>query len=143
MSQPLIQVCAVIAAPPGLMRNSLQSLLRAIPQVSVIALTDTLENVPQLLNAQRVDFLLLDADLAEHNVAGLARSVHETGDTGCLVLASSQTQERALLAQGAPHVVIRNFLDEPVLRDWLDRLCFRAHIPVRDPAGQVVEITGK
>lgn len=143
MSQSLIQVCAVIAAPPGLMRNSLQSLLRAMPQVSVIALADDLNSVSQMLDARRVDFILLDADLEEQRVAEMAHALHQKQvGTGCLVLASSQVQERALLAQGAPHVVIKNFLDESVLRDWLDRLCFQPRVP-QDNAAAAVETVGK
>ncbi|MBI4674709.1 MAG: response regulator [Chloroflexi bacterium] len=112
-------VRTVIAARPGLMRDSLQSLLRAIPHVQVVALTDALETVQALVNEQRVDFVVLDADLDETRVAELARQFkREHLRLLCLVLAATSEQEHALQAQGA-EVVVKNYLDEKLIRTWL------------------------
>lgn len=112
-------VRTVIAAPPGLMRDSLQSLLRAIPQVKLVALTDALETVPGMLQEQKIDFVVLDAELSETRVAELARQLkHEHLRVLCLVLAANAEQEAALQSQSVD-VVIKNYLDEKLIRTWL------------------------
>lgn len=113
-------VRTVIAARPGLMRDSLQSLLRAMSQVRIVALTDALEMVDNLVEERRVDFVVLDADLAPDKAAELARRIkRDHARVVCLVLAATPEQEHALQAQGAPHVVIKNYLDENLIRTWL------------------------
>ncbi len=113
------RVRVVIAAPPGLMRNSLQSLLRAMPQVNVIALTETLETVRAMIDARTVDCIFLDAEIAEAHDAQWTR-VTTQACVHCLLLAASTQQADALRAQGMPHVVLKNYLDENLIRDWLN-----------------------
>ncbi len=107
----------LIAARPGIMRNSLLSYMRAIPRVRAIAVADDADSALRTIRESCPRLVIVDADLNERDMLLLVRWVcAEQPQTKLILLVESIRQQQMSLALGAHFALLKGFLDEP-LRD--------------------------
>jgi len=103
----------LIAAKPGIMRNSLQAYLRTLAQVSDILLADDALDAFRIVCAHNPALMIVDADLAESEILGLVRQARtEKPRLRIVALVESMRQRQMSLAAGADHGLLKGFLDE-------------------------------
>ena len=103
----------LIAARPGIMRNSLVSYLRGIPGIHAIFPVDDAITALQVARDSKPKFAVLDSDLSEDAVLRLIEKIHnEQPETVSIVLVESIRQKELCTSRGAAHVLLKGLLDE-------------------------------
>ncbi len=111
------QKLVVIAAKPGIMRNSLLSYLRALLGVSTILLADDANLAEQMIREHQPELVVVDADLSENEMLRVIQFAHAQARANkTIALVTSLPQQQLCLAQGATHALLKGFLDKQ-LRD--------------------------
>ncbi len=111
----------MIAAKPGIMRNSLQSYLRTIPNLHDITLADDAIAAFQLVCATSPSVMIVDADLSESEMLGLVYQARkEKPQMQIVALVDSMRQRELCLSAGANHALLKGFLDEQLRRAVLN-----------------------
>ena len=113
--RPKGQNLIIVAARPGILRNSLLSYLRALPGVQAISLADDTAIALQMVREDKPRLIVLDSDLTEDGVLDLIqRMLAEELNVKSIVLAESIRQQQLCLAKGATYALLKGFLDAPL-----------------------------
>ncbi|MFC1879219.1 response regulator transcription factor [Chloroflexota bacterium] len=101
---------ALVIVKPGHLRNGLQSLLRTIPQIEILAES----NDPSILRKMNEDFhpelILLDGGLiAEDDWSALTKIKETRPATKILVLTENDQQGQAAREAGADYFLLKGF----------------------------------
>lgn len=106
-------VRVMIAAKPGIMRNSLLSYLRTIANVQIVALADSAEAALRIINEIQPQLVVVDSDLSEERVLSLIQKINDRQPKlKMIVLVDSIRQQERCLKLGVQHVLLKGFLDE-------------------------------
>lgn len=107
-------VPTLVAARPGVMRNSLLAFLRTSPLVQVIAIADDTATLLNHLRREPFATLVLDADLCDRFLlVYLLRQLHsEYPLLNCVVLVNNLRQQHLAREAGASTALLKGFLDE-------------------------------
>jgi CheY-like chemotaxis protein len=101
---------ALIVASPNRIRDSLRSLLRAVPQLEVINQVDDGPAALSVLAKHPPTLMLLDSNLPDGQVQTVLKQVKaEYPHTQCLVLAHNIKQQQLARANGADDVLLAGF----------------------------------
>jgi len=98
----------MIVAPKGRVRDGLQALLMAMPQVECIDLADDLASA--LTNTRAPVLVLLDVDLQRDGIPAALEAIRsQWPDVRCLILANSVQDQQIAKAAGADDVLLKGF----------------------------------
>jgi DNA-binding NarL/FixJ family response regulator len=115
-------ILTIVAAPDGVLRTSILSFLRAIPAVSVVALTSRADRLPDLVRETAADVLVLDADLCSADGEALLGCLRDCRPgLNTIVHSNSLPQLDRLRAAGARHTLLKGFQSDHLRRAVLDR----------------------
>ena len=100
----------MIVAPPNRLRDGLQALIKAVPQVgSRVQAQDSL-SLQQVGANHQPSLVVLDAGLPDDGAWTALRDIQACWPrTRCIVLADSDQQRRKASARGADAVLVRGF----------------------------------
>jgi DNA-binding NarL/FixJ family response regulator len=100
----------VIVAQPGRVRDGLQALLMAMPQIQIVGLANDLPSALTITVERAPDLVLLDADLQNGGYAtALGQIKHRWPETRCLVLTNSVHQCQEARSAGADEALLKGF----------------------------------
>lgn len=103
------------------MRESLLAFLSASHGVEIVGIAEEPAALPDLIGRRRPCVLVADADLAEGDLLALVQRLRvDLPELNSIVLVSSLRQQRAFLAAGASHALLKGFLDERLRQAVLD-----------------------
>ena len=106
------QMSILIASRPGLMCDSLLTFLRATPRVEVVAVVDHPAVALEAARRHSPHTLVVDADLSEEALLAVIQQLSaELPALNSVVLVDSLRQQRAFLAAGAGHALLKGCLD--------------------------------
>lgn len=115
-SSPNPTLSILVAAAAGIQRDALVSLLRAQPNLAVIAVTGDLTAVRRIVSAGSVQVIVLDAGLESRAAMPLIAWLRQASPaTRCVVLADSTAQRQTLLQAGADAALLKGCLDAHLL----------------------------
>ncbi|MBI5304392.1 MAG: response regulator transcription factor [Chloroflexi bacterium] len=118
--QPAI---VLVAAKPGIMRNSLQSYLRTIPHIHDIVLADDALAAFHVICSHKLTLVIVDADLSESEMLGLVYQARtEKPHIQIVALVENMRQRQLCLSAGANHALLKGFLDEQLRQAILSDL---------------------
>ena len=101
---------ALIIAKPGHLRDGVQSLLRTLPEIDIIAEIKFPSVLLKMGIEMQPDLILLDASSFGANIGKAITKVHEEwSNTKCVVLVEDSQHDRALYDAGADLVVQQGF----------------------------------
>jgi DNA-binding NarL/FixJ family response regulator len=108
MFTPAEQVVVLLVSQPGIMHNTLCSILRSLPN-ALVAETSGALSAYDYLESGPADAVIIDANipLAER-LALLTRVKAQFPDTHCLVLTMTARNHRLLGCAGADRVLLQN-----------------------------------
>jgi DNA-binding NarL/FixJ family response regulator len=99
---------ALIVAPPGPLRNSLQALLTTMPQIEILAETSDPSALLRMGAEIQPHVVLMDADLPEVQVcAALDQIKTEWSKTRSVVLVKDSEQQQVIETAGADAALIK------------------------------------
>jgi DNA-binding NarL/FixJ family response regulator len=104
------KVTALIISRPGQLRDSLQVLLAAIPQVEVVRPADDSRSALVIGTQCHPGLVLIDYDLNHEADAALGHIKAEWPHTRCIVLANDERDHPAAQAAGADVVLMKGVL---------------------------------
>jgi DNA-binding NarL/FixJ family response regulator len=111
---PLLRV--MVAAAPGIQRDALVSLLRAQPNLMVIATADDPSALRRVLSATPVEIMVLDGGILGSAGTDLVHWLRkEYPAARCVVLANRTAQCAAYKYAGADAALLKGCLDEQLL----------------------------
>ena len=99
----------LMIAPPGMMRDSLCSLLSSIPAVSIVGFLSFEDQIPQSLVALYPDIVLMDCTGKAHNLETIRRIKVWNPDQYCLVIAGNSHEARLAYLYGADEVLTHGY----------------------------------
>ena len=103
----------VVAARPGLMRESLVAFLAAMPDVRVKHVSDDAPILLDLLRQDPPHAIVMDVNLGQDTVLALLPRLRATSmPVRCIVLTDDVWQHGTFLSAGAYAVLVKGFLDE-------------------------------
>lgn len=115
------QVPTLIAARPGLMRDSLLAFLRATRRIKVVAVVDDPAAALEATCHHQPHSLVVDADLSEEAVLAVVGQLSaELPALNIVALVHGFRQQRAFLAAGAGHALLKGHLDQRLWTAVLD-----------------------
>lgn len=121
---------ALIVAKPGRVRDGLQALLTAIPEIGSAELTDNTASALRTITEQRPDLVLLDFSLTGDEIQAMLRQIRAgSGQTKCLVLADDALEQGIAEASGADGVLIKGFTAQRLIET------IRRLLPGQGPLG--------
>jgi len=100
----------LIVAPPGRLRDALQVMVRAVPQIGYTVQTD---DAPAVLSAAEhyPALVLLDTDLPGHEAWTVLQQIKARWpQTRCIVLVNNGQQSQIANAHGADAVLVKGFM---------------------------------
>jgi DNA-binding NarL/FixJ family response regulator len=101
---------ALIVAKPGHLWDGVQSLLRTLPEIEIIAEIKCHSVLFKMGSEMKPDLILLDASLfGEDILKAITKISEEWSDTQCVVLVEDHQQYQALFDAGADLVVPQGF----------------------------------
>jgi DNA-binding NarL/FixJ family response regulator len=101
-----------IAAKPGIMRNSLLSYLRSIPDVRDVLIADDRATLLKLIGESAPGLAIVDSDLSETEMLNVIEAITTNfANTKIIVLVESFRQRQRALAVGATDALLKGFLD--------------------------------
>ena len=107
----------MIAAPSVLMGSALRTFINTINGVQVTAQAYSQTEAMQVLDDLHPHLLVLDADLAEDDLAAYVQSLLQVAPELCIVLlVNNQRQRTAAIAAGASHALLKGCLNEQLRR---------------------------
>ncbi len=102
---------ALLVARPGRVRDGLQALLTATPQIAMIDQADDGSSVLRFVGEHHPSLVLLDTDLPNDSVWAMLRTIKTVWpQTLCLVLTDNSRSERTAKVAGADGVLLKGFL---------------------------------
>jgi len=111
---PLLRV--MVAAAPGIQRDALVSLLRAQPNLTVIATADDPSALRRVLSTTPVEIMVLDGGILGSAGTDLIHWLRkEYPAARCVVLANRSAQCAAYKYAGADAALLKGCLDEQLL----------------------------
>jgi len=114
-------VAVMIAAPPGIWRDALVSLVRAQPNLALRGVTDDLAAVRGDLTLAPVHALIADIGLGEGALTAFAGwLLANAPGVRCVVAVDAQNQEDGFRSIGVHATLLKGCLDEVVLRAAID-----------------------
>lgn len=100
----------LVVAKPGHFWNGLQSLLRTVPQIEIIAETRDPSVLTRLDTEMRPELYLLDASLFDGGAwTALAKINRESAHTQCVVLVDDDKQQKSAQNAGADLVLSKGY----------------------------------
>jgi DNA-binding NarL/FixJ family response regulator len=115
------RMLVAIVAQPGIMRNSLLSYLRAIPDIQDVLVADDARGALRIAREQKPSLVIVDSDLAEEEMLNLVQRVAaEFPEMKIVALVESLRQKQRSLNIGASHALLKGFLDEQLRKVILD-----------------------
>jgi DNA-binding NarL/FixJ family response regulator len=112
----------VIVAQPGRVRDGLQALLMAIPQIKIVGLANDVESALNIATDCAPDLVLLGIDLQNGGYGTVLGQIRARWPHArCLILADTVQQRRAAQSAGADDVLLRGFAT-PKLFESVHRL---------------------
>jgi two-component system response regulator DevR len=103
----------LVAAKPGLMRNSLLAFLRATPGVDIVAVEGKTAAALLLARSLRPNVFLVDTNLVDEGALEIVRQLKaEQPGLRCIVLSDNLLQQQQSLQAGASQALIKGFLDD-------------------------------
>jgi DNA-binding NarL/FixJ family response regulator len=106
----------MVAAAPGIQRDALVSLLRAQPNVIIIATADDTSALRRMLAVTPVEIMILDGGILGSGGTDLIHWLRkEYPAARCLVLANRSAQCAAYKYAGADAALLKGCLDEQLL----------------------------
>ena len=101
---------ALIIAKPGHLRNSLQSLLRTIPQIEILAESHDPSILLKINEEIHPELILLDASSIEgENWSALTKIKADWSDTKIIVLTENDQQGKIAREAGADYYLLKGF----------------------------------
>ena len=101
---------ALIVAKPGHLRDGVQSLLRTLPEIEIIAEIKFPSVLLKMGSQMQPDLILLDASLFGENIGKAITKINEEwSNTQCVVLVEDGQYHQALYDAGADLVVPQGF----------------------------------
>jgi len=101
---------ALLIAKPGHLRNGLQSLLRTIPQIEILAESNDPSILLKMNDDLRPELILVDGGLiAEDDWSGLTKIKADWPETKVLVLTENDQQGLAAREAGADFYLLKGF----------------------------------
>ena len=101
---------AIIVAKPGHLRDGVQSLLRTLPEIEIIAEIKFPSVLLKMGGEMKPDLILLDASLFGENIWKAITKINEVwSNTQCVVLVEDSQHYQALYDAGADLVVQQGF----------------------------------
>ncbi len=109
-------ISTLIAARPGRVRDGLQALLAAIPQIEMIGQADDGASALKSVVEHRPALVLLDTNLPGNEVWAVLRQIKaQWPQARCLIMSDSGQQRRAAQAAGADGMLLKGFLAAELL----------------------------
>ena len=106
------KIPTLIAARPGLLRNSLLTFLHGLPLVEILGPVDSPADALLALRTGLPQVLIVDADLLAGGLVELLRQVRlDCPGITSIALVNTVAQQRQLLKVGAGHALLKGFLD--------------------------------
>lgn len=106
----------LVAAPAGIQRDALVSLLRAQPNLVVVAVAGDPATVQRIVMEDQVHLIVLDGGLQGDAAMGLVAWLHQARPTlRCIVLADRVAQVLAFQQAGADDALLKGCLDKHLL----------------------------
>ncbi len=113
----------MIAARPGIMRNSMVSYVRTLSTRHATVLVDQLDSALKTLRSKNVKLAIVDADLSEEGMFRLIRLIRaEQPKARLIALVESLRQQQLCLGLGANDALLKGFLDEQLRQAVLSAL---------------------
>ena len=101
---------ALVITKPGHLRNGLQSLLRTVPQIEIIAESQNPSVLLRMIDEIHPDLILLDADLVEESDwMAISMMKGEWPQTTILVFTENDKQGQQAKEAGADHFLPKGF----------------------------------
>lgn len=101
---------AVIVAEPGPLRDSLQTLLMALPQIETVRLVGDAPSAWKAIAEQTPALVLLDTNLPDGDALVLLRKIKaQKHRARCLVLADDRQQQQEATAAGADAALLKGY----------------------------------
>jgi len=101
---------ALIVAKPGHLRDGVQSLLRTLPEIEIIAEVKCPSVLSKMGSEMKPDIILLDASLFGENIWKVITKIKgEWSRTQCVVLVKDSQRQQAVYDTGADLVVPQGF----------------------------------
>ena len=99
----------LIVAKPGRIRDSLEALLRTIPQVKIVGQVDNVSTALEMIAEHSPDLVLLVANLSHDEARQILEYVKDVPGTQCLVLTDTRLNLEQAEAAGADEVLLTGF----------------------------------
>ena len=99
----------LIVAKPGRIRDSLEALLRTIPQVKIVGQVDDVSTALEMIAEYSPDLVLLVANLSHDEARQILEYVKDVPRTQCLVLTDTRLNLERAEAAGADEVLLTGF----------------------------------
>jgi len=113
----------LVAAKPGIMRNSLLSYLRAVLGIRPIVTADDAVSACQMIRECNPELIVVDSDLSESEMLNVIRCAHaEPLHAKTIALVESLSQQELCLAMGATHTSLKGFLDKQLREAVLNEI---------------------
>jgi len=117
---------ALVISKPGHLRNGLQSLLRTVPQIKIIAESQEPSNLLDICNEIHPDLIIIDASIFEEsNWTAIIKIKSEWPQTKIVVLTENNLQKQRakkagadfFLPEGFPAVELVNLIENSLIHD--------------------------
>ena len=109
-------ISILVAARPGRVRDGLQALLAAIPQIEMIGQADDGASALKSVVEHRPALVLLDTNLPGDEVLAVLRQIKaQWPQARCLIMSDSGQQRRTAKAAGADGMLLKGFLAAELL----------------------------
>ena len=99
----------LIVAKPGRIRDSLEALLKTIPQVKIIGQVDDSSMALGMITGYSPDLMLLVTDLSNDGAGQILEHLKDVPRTRCLVVANTKLNLEQVEAAGADEVLLTGF----------------------------------
>ncbi len=107
------QPWVIVAAKPGIMRNSLVAYLRTISNLPEIALADDAATAEEMFRNRDTRLAIVNSDLSEKEMLSLIHSIQAVRPCAKLiVLNESIRQQQLCQSVGVQYAFLKGFLDE-------------------------------
>ncbi len=100
----------LIVAKPDRLRDSLQFLLKTVPEINIVGLADDSSSALRLVSEHRLALVLLDTNLPGEEMTTVLRRIKADGSRSrCLVLSDTFEQQRRARSAGADVALVKGF----------------------------------
>ena len=99
----------LIVAKPGRIRDSLEALLRTMPQVKIVGQVDNSSTTLEMITEYGPDLVLLVTNLSNDGAGQILEHLKDAPRTQCLVLTNTKLNLEQAEAAGADEVLLTGF----------------------------------